>query len=55
MKMRSSNLAVALSFAIKSQREAEAALGYTRDSALVAGWQDVFDALARHEKIEIVE
>ena len=34
------NLAIALRIAIREQRRAERGAGYTRDSALVTGWEE---------------
>lgn len=54
MQMQASNLALALSEAIKAREHAERGLGYSGPSALLQGWRDVLAALARGEPVEIV-
>jgi len=49
----STNLITALWIAIKAQREVERKAGYTSDSAIVAGWVKVMEALERGENVEI--
>lgn len=50
-----SNLITALHTVIKEQRAFERAhLGYTMDSGLVAGWQQVLTAAQRGEEIVVV-
>ena len=52
MTVHKENLVSALSVAIEKQREVEKKAGYTRDSALVAGWVDTKQALERDEELE---
>lgn len=50
-----SNLISALHTVIKDQRAYEREkLGYTMDSGLVAGWQEVLSAAQRGEEIKVV-
>ena len=50
------NLIVALARSISYQRDYERTrLGYTRDSAQVAGWQEVLDAAKKGEKIVVTQ
>jgi len=53
MSMHAENLAIALRVAITAQRKVEREVGYTGDSALVAGWEDALKEL-NEEKLEIV-
>lgn len=41
------NLAIALRIAIREQRRAERGAGYTRDSALVTGWEEALKELEK--------
>lgn len=43
----SENLAIALRIAIREQRRIEREAGYTRDSALVAGWEEALKELEK--------
>jgi len=54
MQVYESNLSAALSVAIAERRKVEAQLGYTGDSAFVAGLVQVLEAFERGEHIEIV-
>lgn len=44
-----SNLLAALQLAMKTQREIESKHGYTGDSGLVAGWQEMYDEVIAGE------
>jgi hypothetical protein len=48
-----SNLMSALSVAMAAQREEEKKRGYTRDSAIVAGWEELYDKLKSGEATRI--
>ena len=50
MHIQASNLIHALRIAIEQQSAQERRVGYTGDSALVAGWRDVKAALERGEQ-----
>lgn len=55
MKIYSSNLLTALDTAIKVQTEQEKELGYTGKSGMLAGWEQLKEAIMKGERIEIVE
>lgn len=46
------NLKIAIKIAIREQRRAERGVGYERDSALVAGWDEALEELEKG-KLEI--
>jgi len=51
-----SNLMAALSVAMAAQREVEKKRGYTGDSIMVAGWQEIYDKLKRgDERIQVLD
>ncbi len=54
INMQAQKLLSALYIAIAEQRKGEAKQGYTRDSALVAGWVDVSEAIKRGESVTII-
>jgi len=45
MEIQKDNFIMALSIAINSRRKYEHRLGYALDSALVAGWRQLLDAV----------
>jgi hypothetical protein len=47
MEVWADNLRGALYEAIRSRREFERGVGYTSDSALVAGWQQILDGIEK--------
>ena len=49
------NLAAALRIALLEQRKREAMFGNDFESALVAGWGAVLEALQRGERVEVRE
>ena len=55
LKIHKTNLATALSVAINAQRDYEQEhLNYDIDSALIAGWVEVLEAIKNGEEIELV-
>jgi hypothetical protein len=55
IKIHRSNLARALHSAILLQVKYEKEkLGYTQDSALVAGWREALEAILRGDDIELI-
>lgn len=45
------NVLFALRVAINDQRKREADHGFTRDSALVAGWEELYKAIQQGESV----
>lgn len=45
MEVWAGNLAAALDLAITTRRQNERSRGYTSDSALVAGWEELLNAI----------
>ena len=54
MNVYASNLLFALNQAIISQQKAEKGHGFTGDSALVAGWKDMYAHIQKGGQITIV-
>lgn len=53
--MHKSNLATALSLAIKAQEKYEREeLNYGQDSALVAGWREILEAIKDGNHIDVI-
>lgn len=53
MEIQASNLLMALRLAIIDQRKAEKEHGFTRDSALVAGLEDLYKHVQQGGQIDI--
>lgn len=53
-RYHASNVIIALHTAIEARSKLEKEeWGYTGDSALVAGWKDMYEALRRNERVSI--
>lgn len=53
MKMLGENLEVALRIAIEVMTEQEKEMGYRSDSAILAGWKSVLEALRNREPVYV--